>query len=165
MKNPVYANPQGGILIDQGDGTMLYLDSGLLYDQVKAGAFGAVAPFQPDPAVVLSEAKTARRAAITAARDSACQADVVVTGRTWQADARSQQMLASAITLGSAGLPLPASWRARDNSNMPVSSLADLLPIAAAIAAQTHAAYEKSWALKAQIDAATTTAQVEAVRW
>lgn len=165
MKNPIYVNPNGGILIEQDSGIKLYLDSGILYEQVKAGAFGAAAPFQPDDAAVLNEAKAARRSAINAARDAASQADVTVAGKAWQADARSQQMLASAITLGGAGLPLPASWRARDNSNMAVASLADLLPIAAAIAAQTQAAYEKSWALKAQIDAATTTAQVGAVQW
>jgi hypothetical protein len=165
MKNPIYANANGGILIEQDSGVPLYLDGGLLYEQIKAGAFGAIAPFQPDSAAVLNEAKAARRAAINAARDAACQADVTVAGTAWQADARSQQMLASAITIGGAGLPLPASWRARDNSNMAVSSLSDLLPIAAAIAAQTQAAYEKGWALKAQIDAATTAAEVEAIKW
>lgn len=124
---------------------------------------GATVVAKPGPS--LDAIKAARRAAVNIARDAACVADVTVNGKAWQADARSQQMLASAIALAGAGLPLPASWRARDNSNMPVTGLADLLAIAGAMAAQTQAAYEKSWALKAQIDAATTAAEVEAVQW
>lgn len=124
---------------------------------------GTAVVAKPGPS--LDAIKAARRAAINATRDAVCVADVTANGKTWQADARSQQMLASAIALSGAGLPLPASWRARDNSNMPVTGLADLLAIAGAMAAQTQAAYEKSWALKAQIDGATTAAEVEAVQW
>jgi len=62
-----------------------------------------------------------------------------------------------------AGLPLPTEWRDADNSNMSISTLADLLAIAGAIGAQTQAAYAWSWATKAAIDTATTTAELAAI--
>ena len=72
-------------------------------------------------------------------------------------------MLAAAITLAQAGGPLPAVWRDAENNNMPVTSLADLLAIAGAIAQQTQAAYARSWQRKAAVDAATTIEEVNAV--
>ena len=51
MKNPRYANPQGGILLDYDEDGMpsLYVGSGDLYEQAKSGAFGPVAPYLPPP--------------------------------------------------------------------------------------------------------------------
>jgi hypothetical protein len=50
MKNPKYVNDVGGILVEQDDGVMLYLDSGELYEQAKKGKFGTVAPYVAPPA-------------------------------------------------------------------------------------------------------------------
>jgi hypothetical protein len=47
MKNPRYTNDIGGIVVTQDDGADLYLDSGPVYDAVKAGAFGVVTAFVP----------------------------------------------------------------------------------------------------------------------
>lgn len=118
----------------------------------------------PEP-VSLDAAKAAKAAEIEAARDAACLADVVANGRTWQADKRSQDLLGSAITLAIAGLPLPAAWRDRDNSNMPITALADLLAIAGAIAANVSAAYTHSWELKAAVADAQTVEEVAAIDW
>jgi len=85
-------------------------------------------------------------------RDATCITSVTALGRAWQADARSQQLLNAAITLAQAGLPLPTVWRDADNSDLPVTGLADLLAIAGAIAAQVQAAYAASWAAKAALD-------------
>ncbi len=90
-------------------------------------------------------------AEIERARDAACTAPVTAHGRTWQADQRSQALLGQAITLASAGLPLPAVWRDADNRDMPITSLGDLLAIAGAIAAQVQAAYAASWEAKAAL--------------
>lgn len=54
MKNPRYANEQGGILIEQGNGQDLYIDSGPLYDKVIGGSLGPISeyiapPPQPEP--------------------------------------------------------------------------------------------------------------------
>lgn len=124
---------------------------------------GIAVVVKPGPS--LSEIKAARAASVERSRDAACYADVAASGHTWQADPRSQELLSNAIRRGRAGKPLPSKWRDRDNVDMPVASVADLEAIEDAIAAQTLAAYEKSWALKAQIDAATTAAEVEAVQW
>jgi hypothetical protein len=114
------------------------------------------------PDALLDERKAAKRRQIEAERDSACVQPVHALGRTWQADKRSQELFSSAITIAQAGGPLPAVWRDAENNDMPVTSLADLLAIAGAIAQQTQAAYSDSWARKAAVDAATTFDEVDA---
>lgn len=114
----------------------------------------------PDP---IAEAKAAKRAQITAERDAACVAPVQALGHTWQADPGSQALLTKAVTLASVGLPLPEVWRSRDNYDMPVDSIGDLLAIAGAMAAQTQAAYATSWARKDALAAAETIEEIDAV--
>jgi hypothetical protein len=116
----------------------------------------------PHPDAVLAERKAAKKRQIEAERDTAVVQDVQALGRTWQADKRSQELLASAITIASAGGPLPTVWRDADNNNMPITDLSQLLAIAGAIAAQTQAAYVRSWVRKAAVDAATTEAEIDA---
>lgn len=111
----------------------------------------------------LAEVKESRRAEIEHARNLAALANVTAHGTQWQADERSQRLLANAITLASAGLPLPPFWRDANNVNKPITSLNDLLVIAAAMATQTQTAYSKSWTKKAEVSAATSVAQVDAI--
>lgn len=99
---------------------------------------------------------------IEADRDAACVANVSAHGRMWQADTKSQALLGQAITLASAGLPLPSVWRDADNLDMPVATLADLLVIAGAIAAQVQTSYSASWLRKAVVEAATTVEEINA---
>lgn len=113
----------------------------------------------------LTIARSRKIAEIEAARDAACFADVTAHAKQWQADSRSQELLWKSITLAQAGLPLPPVWRAADNSNMPIASLADLLAIVGEIALQAQAAYERSWLLKGQAAAATDVQQVELIVW
>jgi hypothetical protein len=120
------------------------------------------APLDPHPDALLAEAKAARKRQIEAERDAACWQPVTALGRTWDADKRSQELLASAITLAQAGGPLPAVWRDHDNNDMPVTDIADLLAIAGAIIQQVQTAYATSWARKAAVDAASTIEEVEA---
>lgn len=114
------------------------------------------------PYAVLAEIKAVKKRQIEAERDAEVFAPCQALGRTWDADARSREMLAAAITLAQAGGSLPPVWRDHDNDNMPVSGLADLLAIAAAMAQQTQAAYARSWQRKAAVDAAETVEEVEA---
>lgn len=120
------------------------------------------APLDPHPDALLAEAKAARKRQIEAERDAACWQPVTALGRTWDADKRSQELLASAITLAQAGGPLPAVWRDHDNNDMPVTDIADLLAIAGAIIQQVQTAYATSWARKAAVDAASTSSMVDA---
>jgi hypothetical protein len=110
----------------------------------------------------LAAAKAQKKARIESERDAQCEKPVQALGRTWNADKRSQELLASAITIAQAGGPLPVVWRDYDNDNMQVTSIDDLLAIAVAIAAQTQTAYTKSWARKEAVDAAQTLDEVEA---
>jgi hypothetical protein len=121
------------------------------------------APLDPHPDALLAEAKAAKKRQIEAERGAQCEQPVQALGRTWDADQRSQELLNGTIALAQAGGSLPTVWRDHDNDNMPVTSLAELLAIADAIAAQTQAAYARSWARKAAVDAATTIEEVNAV--
>ena len=112
-----------------------------------------------------AEYKAAKKAEIEQWRDAACYENVTALNREWQADARSQDLLNKAISLAGMGLPLPEVWRDADNNDMAVSSINELLVIAGAMALQTQTAYGISWTLKAQVDAATTTEEIEAVVW
>lgn len=139
------------------------------------GAFNFSDYTMVNGALVLDDAHVAARllaaaipkkiAEIELARDAACLVNVAAHLRQWQADKRSQELLAQAITLASAGLPLPTVWRDADNSNMPITTLGDLLQIAGAIALQTQSAYAQSWLKKSQITAAATIAELEAIIW
>ena len=115
-----------------------------------------------NPVAALNAAKTAKRTQIEQDRDTACYANVSVNGHSWQADARSQELLASSILLAQAGAYTPAVWRDANNVDVAVT-LADLVGISGAIALQTQTAYATSWARKAALDVATTVEQVEAV--
>jgi len=140
--------PVNGVSID-----FLEVDIGDIYQD---GQFSK-------PAISIEQIKAAKLEQIEQDRDAQCRAPVYVHGRQWQADSRSQELLSQAITLCSAGLPLPAAWRDVDNANMVITSLADLLAIAGAIAAQTQTAYAVSWARKAALEAATTMIEIEAI--
>ena len=107
--------------------------------------------------------KLAKLALIEAERDAFRYANVIAHGRTWQADKVSQDLLSDAINLASNGLPLPDVWRDAGNSDMSITSLADLLTIAGAMAAQTRTAYANSWVRKAAVEAATTEEEIEVV--
>jgi hypothetical protein len=116
----------------------------------------------PHPDALLEEAKNRKKEAIEAERDEKCCLPVAVHGRQWQADKRSQELLAAAITLAQAGCPLPAVWRDLDNNDMPVDGIDDLVAISAAIAAQVQAVYAESWQRKAAVDAAQSLDEINA---
>ncbi len=117
------------------------------------------------PAKDLNELKAEKTAEIEAARDAEVVKNVTALNTEWQADKVSQTLLSSTITLASAGLPLPPVWRDFFNNDVAITSLNDLLAIAGAMAIQTQAAYSKSWAKKAAINAATTVEEVAAIGW
>lgn len=100
----------------------------------------------------VSDLKNALRLAIDAWRDEESHKDVEALGRVWQGNNRSASLLNSAITLASAGAPLPSVWRDATNDNMPVNGLSDLMSIATAIASNVQAAYARSWELKEYVD-------------
>ena len=118
---------------------------------------------EPNTSDELENMKNMKLLQIEMDRDVSATTNVTAHGRTWQADVKSQQLLSQAITLASAGLPLPSEWRDADNSNMTIVSLAELLDIAAEIANQTESAYATSWARKAALIFASTIEAVSAI--
>jgi hypothetical protein len=133
-------------------------------DAEKQAFIGAV-PVQTAPQPTLADIQASRSAYVNAMREQACEADVQVLGHSWQADKRSKDLLNGAISLAAAGLPLPATWRTTDNIDVQITVLADLLAIAGAMASSTQAAYSHSWALKAQIKAATDATTIQSIIW
>lgn len=118
--------------------------------------------FAASVAKPLTISKLEKHTQIERERDAERWADITTLGHTWQADAATQQTLASAILLAQAGVYTPSIWRDRDNVNVTVT-LTDLVTLAGVMAAQTKAAYDRSWERKAALAAATTPEEVEAV--
>jgi hypothetical protein len=127
----------------------------------EAARLAAIASTPP----TLVTVKATKIKQIESSRDAAILLDVTALGTQWQADDRSQKLLGDALTLATAGLPLPSVWRDSFNNNLAITGIGQLLAIAGAMAVQTQSAYAKSWTLKAQVDAATTLAEVNAVTW
>lgn len=98
-------------------------------------------------------------------RNKRMVANVIVFGRPWQADLISQDLLSRALVNAIAGAPLPVTWRDGDNKEMPITNLDQLAAISGAIGQQTEAVYRRSWALKAEIDAASTTEELGLIIW
>ena len=132
-----------------------------LYANAIGGNYGTIAAYVGP--TLLDQAKGTALATIERNRDAQRYANVTAHTRQWQADANSQDLLSKTINLAQAGLPLPTVWRDADNSNMPISSINDLLAIAGGMAAQTQAAYAWSWAKKAEIEAASTVEELAAM--
>ena len=129
-------------------------------------------PMTPDeitsttpPPKPIAEIRTEKLAHLEASRNLEVVKPVTALGATWQADSRSQDLLSSAITLASAGLPLPTVWRDLNNVNLTITNISQLLAIAGAMATQTQAAYARSWQKKAEVEAASTPSAVDDVSW
>jgi hypothetical protein len=102
------------------------------------------------------------RQRVTMMRDGEASANVTAHSRPWQSDKTSRELVGQALALAQAGAPLPPVWRDADNNDMAISTVADLVAIATAMAVQVQVAYATSWARKAAIDAATNLADMEA---
>ena len=112
---------------------------------------------------LLERAKERKLKQITEDRNTAIAQPVTVHGLPWQADEVSQRNLSNEILTTSAGVFLTPVWRDANNDNMTVTSIQQLVDIAAAMKLQTLTAYQTSWARKAAVEAATTVEEVDAV--
>lgn len=117
----------------------------------------------------LSELKTLKRAQIDEWRGAARYANTFAiinnVSYEWQADATSQDLLSTAINFAVLGInAAPPVWRTFNNIDVTVT-LNDLKTIAGAMAQQTSIAYYHSFVLKAQVESATTSQQLETIVW
>jgi hypothetical protein len=113
----------------------------------------------------LEAKKSEIKALIESRRNADTTKPVVVGGYTWQADAKSQELLSRTINLVTAGVaPVPEVWRTLDNQDIP-ATLDLLKSIAAAILDQTSNAYYKSWRLKEQLSLASSKEELNNIDW
>ncbi len=93
---------------------------------------------------------------------------ITVANRTFDATTDSQAKIAGAVQLAQlalmAGEPFSIDWTLADNSVATLTSQ-ELIAIGVALGTRTSAIYSTARTLRAQIDAATTAAEVEAIVW
>jgi hypothetical protein len=128
---------------------------------------GTLQPLSDEAAApALSSLKAAKKIEINVWRRAAIGAGVSFGGHTYDSDEASRANLAGALSAFQAGVPVPAgfTWRTSDNQDVAMD-LPTLAGLAGAMIDHVDAQYRHSWALKAQVDAATDTAGVDAVVW
>jgi hypothetical protein len=136
---------------------------------VKSGAL--VAPTAPTAAQLLASAQAAQITTLKAAYNTAIQQPVSFTAagsisKTFQADMGSQNVLLIATTGYNLAGATPSGfyWVSSDNTQVPFM-LADLKGLYGVMLAQGNTAFQKLQTLKAQVNAATTAAAVQAITW
>jgi hypothetical protein len=118
------------------------------------------------PGPTLDDLKTAKTDEINTARAEAINAGIEHNGHRWQTDKTARENITGTLSAVNAGVQLPAefTWRTEDNQDVPMDATW-LTALAAAVLAHVNAQYTRSWALKAQTDAATTAAEVQTITW
>lgn len=119
----------------------------------------------PEPAQTLDEAKLEKLDSLRQSRNEACVSDVIVNGKTFSAEPDTQTGFKRLADRMRRGKPttLPEVF---DVDGNPVAlDIALLDSIEDAIASNSEAAWTKYGQLAAQVKAATTLAEVEAINW
>lgn len=115
----------------------------------------------------LDDLKAAKNAAINAARLKANQSYFTFAGKQIATDPLSRSDIdgAHGIIVATGALPpgWPGGWKAMDNTICPIPDVPTWLAFYGAMVAQGTANFAHAQALKAQLAAATTPAEVEAV--
>lgn len=117
-------------------------------------------------AELFAEFKANKKKQINAAREAALNAGISWNGYSWDSDVRSRDNITGAASAVSAGIPLPANftWRTKGNQDVPITG-ADIIALAAVMLNHVNEQYARSWQRKAEVDAAATEADVNAVIW
>lgn len=120
-------------------------------------------PQTPEP--TLDELKEQKREEINQARDAAEQGGFEYNGKTFDSDQVSAQrisMAAQAMALAPDGTTI--TWTCQDNTTVDLTAK-DLVGLVVALAAWSNTCHQKATELKAQIEAAETAEEVEAIKW
>ncbi len=129
----------------------------------------AVAKAWIDPRT-LDELKAEAWERIKAARAAAEASPLTVAGRTYDADAASAQRIAGAVQMASLalaagqGAEFEIAWTLSDNSST-VLSAAQMVDVGLSLGRQISAAHAQSRVLRARIDAATSTDELNNITW
>ena len=123
------------------------------------------------PAPTLVQAKAAADARITTDRNAALSSLTANWGGdSWDADEATSSRIANALSMireaTAQGIPTPPAipWRTADNKDR-VLTVAELTQMGAAVFQAQQVVWAKQASLKNAIEAATTVAEVEAVKW
>ena len=112
------------------------------------------------------QAKQRKLDEINAATLAAIDAGFEHDGHAYDSDARSQTNIIGTANAFSAGVPLPDgfTWRTQANDNVPIDG-PGVVALGAALLEHVNACYAKSWQLKAVVDAAQSTPELDAIQW
>jgi len=112
----------------------------------------------------LSQAKASKWSEIKAARDAQEFGTFDWGGHTFQCDEVSQRRIQGAVQLALLDSTIALEWTLADNTSQ-VFTADDFVAIGQALAAHVNAGHVKSRALRAQIDAAQTQADIDSIIW
>lgn len=129
---------------------------------IAAGAVGSVAPVPLD--MSLPAVKARKLAELADARWQYETGGVMVGGALIKTDRESQGTISGAYTTLKDGLVPTIDWKAGNGQWVQIT-LAEITPIAQAVAVHVQGAFTLERQLSEQVMAATTVAQVEAVVW
>lgn len=115
---------------------------------------------------LLAQCKTAKLAQINAFREHALAAGVRYAGHVFDSDGASVARLNMAVGVLLAGgmLPKEFAWRSVANENVALTP-AEIFGLQSAIFMNTEQVFQKSWALKLQVQQAQTVKDVADVQW
>lgn len=119
------------------------------------------------PTPTLDELKSKKREEINQARDAAEQGGFEYMGKIFDSDQVSCQRIstaAQAMSLMPASDENKITWTCQDNSTIELTA-AELSGLVVALAAWSNTCHQKATALKAQIEAAKTTEELEKITW
>jgi len=134
-----------------------------------AELMAAVAATYAPPAFDIAAARLAKNTEINAARLKANRASFTHAGKAFACDELSRSDIdgiTSFVTLaGSLPPGWPGGWKAIDNTYHPISTVGEWAAFVGSMVAAGNANFAKSQALKAQLAAATTAEQINAIAW
>ena len=119
-----------------------------------------------NPPTPIDELKIIAKLRITKDRDEAVDAGVTYDGNAYDSYRNSRDNLAGVYTGINNGYVLPAgfAWRTSDDITVPFD-VAAVNGLSHVMLNHVNFQYGKSWNLKAQIDAATDQAEIDAIVW
>ena len=121
-----------------------------------------------EPLKPLDDLKKEKRTEINEARNNAEQGGFEYMGKVFDSDEISclrMSCAAQAMALMPVSEPEQTiTWTCQDNSTIDLTA-AEMQGLISALAVWSNSCHEKSTALKARIDAATTNEEVEAIKW
>lgn len=122
-----------------------------------------------DPSFTIEGFRAAKNAEINAARLAANRGTFTHAGKVFACDELSRSDIDGVngyVTLfGALPADWPGAWKSVDNSYAPIATLADWKAFYASMVAAGNDNFAKAQALKAQLAAATTIEQVQAISW